>query len=206
MKKFLHIASKQYHFMQETITNRSRNTTAAKANYTAYRIVAVIDNDNMIKEEQTVFEQCYGDTGMRDRSTAIVLAGFSAREDMEDTLLRWLRRIAGAEQAFSLLSNNYGCHPDGNVYLRILDASKLLNLKNHMQVIEPFLQANAGKQVQWFKTAQISIGTATETLIRKAAYHYAQLSSAERFLITHLCVQRCEGTSFHTISRLALQP
>lgn len=192
--------------MQEIITNRSRYGTAVKTNHTVYRIVAVIDNDNIIKAEQANFNQCYGSEEKPEATTAISLASFNAKEDMEDTLLRWLRRITGAEQAFSILSNNYGCHPDGTVYMRILDASKLLNLKNHMQVIEPFIQANAGKQVQWFKTAQIIIGTASEPLIRKVAYHYAQQSSAERFLITHLCVQRNEGTVFNTISRLALQP
>lgn len=192
--------------MQEITTNGRRTVAVAKTNQATYRIVAVIDNDQILKEEQAIFKQCYTDATMPETSTAIELAGFNAREDMEDTLLRWLRRIAGAEQSFSILSNNYGCHPDGTVYLRILDASKLLNLKNHMQVIEPFIQANAGKQLQWFKTAQIIIGTATEPLIRQAAYHYAQQSSAERFLITHLLVQKHNGASFNTVSRLALQP
>ena len=192
--------------MQENITNSSRTISAIQTNQAKYRIVAVIDNDHILKEEQSRFKQHYADASMPETITSIELAEFKAREDMEETLLRWLRRIAGAEQSFSIISNNYGCHPDGTVYLRILDASKLLNLKNHMQVIEPFIQANAGKQMQWFKTGQIIIGTATESMIREASYHYAQQTSAERFLITHLLLQKNNSTAFNTISRLALQP
>ncbi len=192
--------------MQQITTSRHRNADPIKQDISQYRIVAVIDNDTFIKEEQAVCKKNYGSRNNTENSTYISLASFTAKEEMEDTLLRWLRRIAGAEQAFSVVSNNFGFHPEGSIYLRILDASKLLNLKNHMQVLEPFIQSNTGKKVNWFKTAEVMIGTVEENMHREAAYHYAQQSSAERLLISHLYVQKKGDIDFTTICKLPMQP
>ncbi len=192
--------------MQEITTGISRNADRIKQDACQYRIIAVIDNATYIKNEQAACKAFFGSTDKAVNSACISLACFIAKEEMEDTLLRWLRRIAGAEQAFSIVSNNFGFHPEGEVYLRILDASKLLNLKNHMQVLEPFIQSYSGKKVNWFKSAEINIGHVEEVMHREAAYHYAQQSSAERLLITHLCVQKKADTDFATICKLPLQP
>lgn len=192
--------------MQQIITSRNRNVDHIKQEVSQYRIIAVIDNDTYIKDEQAVCKKNYGSIDKTENSSFISLASFEAKEEMEDTLLRWLRRIVGAEQAFSVVSNNFGFHPEGKVYLRILDASKLLNLKNHMQVLEPFIQSNNNKKVNWFKSAEIIIGHVDEAMQLEAAYHYAQQSSAERLLISHLCVQKIGDNDFRTICKLPLQP
>jgi hypothetical protein len=72
----------------------------------------------------------------------IVLSCFHAKEEMEDTLVRWLQRICNLQGAFHITLNNFGGQPPHNIHLRIQDKEEIKKMINQLKMIDHFIQSN----------------------------------------------------------------
>uniref|UniRef100_UPI00142ED027 hypothetical protein n=1 Tax=Hydrotalea flava TaxID=714549 RepID=UPI00142ED027 len=70
----------------------------------------------MLLQQQVFFTAQYGYVCSAPRLT---IASFKAHEALEDTLLRYLHRIAGMQQALPFTLNNYSGVPEHSVYVRL---------------------------------------------------------------------------------------
>jgi hypothetical protein len=51
----------------------------------------------------------------------IAIAGFMAKEMLEETLIRWIQKICNVQKHFSVSLNNYSGIPAHTIYLRVQD-------------------------------------------------------------------------------------
>lgn len=73
---------------------------------------------------------------------ALELVSFRAREAMEETLIRWLHRIAGSQGNAELVLNNYSSLPPRTIYLRIMDPAPIRSWAAALSAIDPFIRSN----------------------------------------------------------------
>ncbi|SJZ33770.1 2'-5' RNA ligase family protein [Sediminibacterium ginsengisoli] len=78
----------------------------------------------------------------------IMLAHFTAREDMEATLIRWMHRIISAQKSFRVHLNRYGGVPPHSIYLGIEDHSPFRQLATEMQVVEQYIRSYGNAEVK----------------------------------------------------------
>ena len=79
----------------------------------------------------------------------IGLGSFLGREEMEETLIRWIQRICNSECRFVVTVNNFGCLPPDLLYLRILDQQPFLRLIKKLMVIDNYIFSNGYGEVEW---------------------------------------------------------
>lgn len=94
-----------------------------------------------IAEESTSFRFHYGSSNPMLRPH-VLIAGFRAREDMEETLTRWIQNICGLHSRFTVTLNNFSGFPPEHIYIRIQDPAPLQRLGNGLRMLNGFLESN----------------------------------------------------------------
>ncbi len=79
----------------------------------------------------------------------IELGSFYAREEMEETIIRWIQRICNAESRFVVTMNNFGSVPPHVLYLRIQDHQPFFRLISKLRVIDNYIFLNGYGEVEW---------------------------------------------------------
>lgn len=79
----------------------------------------------------------------------IELGSFYAREEMEETIIRWIQRICNAESRFVVTMNNFGSVPPDTLYLRIQDHQPFFRLISKLRVIDNYIFSNGYGEVEW---------------------------------------------------------
>ena len=106
----------------------------------------------------------------------IVIAKFLAKEEMEETLLRWMQRILCATKTFRLSLNNYGGLPGVNaIVLRVQDHQPFRQLAKELKVIDELVRSNGLPKAQLFAMPHLAFAPAlTKSLYDKALMDYSK--------------------------------
>src|SRR5688572_7000722 len=75
-------------------------------------------------------------------SYEIFLGSFQAKEEMENTIVRWLQRIFNLQGRFLVTLNNFSGQPPHNIHLRIQEPAEIKKMINQLNMIDHFIQAN----------------------------------------------------------------
>lgn len=131
----------------ETVGRRTVNEERAVA---TYRLVLAPDGglQQALAVESAYATAQYGAALAWSAKPVLELVRFEARKDMEDTLLRWMRRICGQFAAFDLAFNNYGSQPGTALYLRVADGNLLQTLAGNFHLLDGWLKANGMQAVR----------------------------------------------------------
>ena len=88
-----------------------------------YRLVIPADEpvSRQVKQLRKEWEEMFGNKAPSEKPPSITLACFSAREEMEETLMRWIRRICDQQVIFPVVLNNFSAIPPQIVYIRVQD-------------------------------------------------------------------------------------
>ncbi|MFT4024107.1 MAG: hypothetical protein QM664_10035 [Flavihumibacter sp.] len=115
-----------------------------------YRLVILPDGGlaTALAAESAYATSRYGSQAKWEERPVLELLRFRARADMEDTLLRWMRRICGQWAVFKLVFNNYGSHPLVPLYLRLADGSTLQSLAASFHLLDGWLKSNGMEAVR----------------------------------------------------------
>ena len=86
-----------------------------------YLLVGHPDADvyNKVMEEKQLFSAEYGEKIAIKTKPHITVANFLASEAMEPTIIKWMQRICGAQQSFTVTLNNYSGFPPHTIFLRV---------------------------------------------------------------------------------------
>lgn len=171
-----------------------------------YRLTIVPDGGLRASLDQAA---AYGQAQYLDRAKwvdrpMLELLRFRARPDMEDTLLRWMRRICGQSTAFALEFNNYGSRPDLPLYLRVADATGLKTLGASFRLLDGWLKSNGMDPVNLSALHRLPL---VQQLDAEAALAFLLDFSARslhaRLHVEELVLQKSTGS---VVSRLPLAP
>lgn len=111
---------------------------------TGYEYLLVVRPNAAVAEqvlaEKQLFAGRYSRKSVLKTPPHIVLAGFVAREEMEDTIIRWMHRITSVQQCFTVSLNNYSGIPPHTIYLRVQDALPFTNLALQLKAVNEYIR------------------------------------------------------------------
>lgn len=140
-----------------------------------------------ILSEKQHFLADYGLSAPLKTSAQITVAQFSAREGMEETLIRWIQRICSQQQSFLVTLNNYSGIPPHTIYLRVLDHGPFQQLSQQLRAIDEFIRSSACPPATLPAKPYLSLaGKLPEAVYSKAMPDYSRRIFHESFMVHEL--------------------
>ncbi|MBC6491047.1 hypothetical protein ACFSQD_15205 [Flavihumibacter stibioxidans] len=159
--------------------------------------------------EQLYAAEAFGKDAFSVSRPGMLLARFYAREEMENTLLRWLNRVAGQQESFPVLFNNYGSMPACPLYIRVQDPGPFRMLAENLRVIDAWLKGNDCPAITLFHHPRLPLmdrldeQKAMEILLEFSGRCFrAEMELEELILVSRVAGEERE----RMVSRLRLLP
>lgn len=171
-----------------------------------YRLLVIPDNnmDDLLALEKGYAEASYGKAIAWSEKPGIELLAFHARVEMENTLLRWMNRICGQSEVFSLSFNNYGSMPGLPLYIRMEDAQPLQSLAAAFLMLDGWLKSNGMGTVRLPRTHRLLLVEKLEANRElEILLDFSARSFRSEMEVSELVLIRAGG---QVISRLPLAP
>lgn len=128
--------------METTTINREAWASGMLTSLCRYQLMVYPDlatNTSIKAEQQYLYRQyqvnCPGEC------PGIMIAQFMAREDMEDTLIRWMHRIISTQNIFRVNIQGYGALSSRQLYLRVQEQEPFQQLATALQVIDQYIRS-----------------------------------------------------------------
>jgi hypothetical protein len=132
----------------------------------------------------------------------ITVAGFSAREEMEETLIRWIQRICSKNKSFVVTFNNYSGFPPHNIYLRVLDPVPFYQLALQLKTIDDFISSPFVLNHK----PHLSIAKLPEQVYEKVIRDYSQKIFHESFAANELILLKKDSGECKTLNIFRFLP
>jgi len=158
-----------------------------------YLLVGSPDKEvyNKIMEEKEHFSRQYRHNTASKTKPHITVSNFLARDEMEDTLIRWLQRILGDQESFPVTLNNYSGFPPHTVFLRVQDPQPFKDLAIQLKPIDFYIKSNQCPPAKFITHPHLSIARKlTAVTYEKAINDYARKIFHESFELTELVLLR----------------
>jgi hypothetical protein len=122
----------------------------------------------------------------------INVAAFSAREEMEETLIRWIQRICSMQNSFLVTLNNYSGFPPHTIYIRVQNPEPFLQLSKQLKVINDFVFLPA----KFIIKPHVNMATKLpQQIYEKSMFEYSQKIFHESFIVNELMLIKKESQS-----------
>lgn len=165
-------------------------------------------HEKVMAEKQHFYDE-YKNAAPIETTPYIMVSGFFAKEAMEDTLIRWMQRICGQQQSFTVTLNNYSGFPPHTIYLRVQNEYPFQQLKTHLKVLDNYVSSCACPPMQFVSKHHVSIaGKLPEEVYFKALTQYSHKSFHESFVVSELRLlkRRHEYEAGKPVNVFGLQP
>jgi 2'-5' RNA ligase len=121
----------------------------------------------------------------------VTIANFLARDIMEETFIRYLHRIIGAQESFPVTLNNYSGFPPHTVYVRVQDHQPFKQLAASLKIIDHYIRSNGCPEMKFIIRPHLSIARRLPARIyEKAMLDYSQQTFHESFVVNELVLLR----------------
>jgi len=143
-------------------------------------------NEKVMAEKRFFYDE-YKEQIAIKTTPHITIASFIAKEEMGNTIIRWMQRICARQQSFSVTLNNYGGFPPHTIYLRIQNEAPFCQLAKELNVINAYVDSCSCPPMLLIPRPNVSIaGDLPEKTFFKALTQYAHKSFHESFLVSEL--------------------
>lgn len=152
--------------------------------------------DRIVEERQQLLD----DYGLKSLPAGafITVAEFTARDGMEETLVRWIQRICIRQESFVVTFNNYGGLPPHTIYLRIMDHSPFRQLAGQLQAIDEFIRSSACPPATLVSRPILSLsGPLPAATYERAMPVFSRRSFHESFTAGELLLQKKDPVTGH---------
>ena len=144
-----------------------------------------------VMEEKYFFNGQYRQGASDTIPPDIAVASFTAKEAMEDIMIRWFRRIIAQQPAFTVTLNNYSGVPPHAVYLRVQEQEPFHRLAAGMGAIGEFLKNNECPPLRLYDRACIALAAGlAPSVYDKAMPDYSRRSFHASFEVSQLLLIR----------------
>lgn len=178
-----------------------------------YALVVVPDEavQTQLNTEKNYFFTAYGLEASQQSTLHITVTNFSAREEMESTLMRWIQRVCNNHPRFVTTLNNFSGLPSHTVYLRIQNHQPFKELVDRLKAIGDFIQSNDCPPIRLVSTPYITIANGLHhEIYEKAIKDYSGRLFHASFSVNSLLLMKRKHSSevFQQVSffPLAAQP
>ena len=176
-----------------------------------YILVAKPDavvHEKVIAERQNFYD-VYKDNAAINTNSYITMGRFFAREEMEETIIRWVQRICGKQQSFVVTLNNYSGFPPETIYLRVQNVKPFQHLAKELHVINTYVSDCLCPPMKFVSKPHVTIARCLpEEIFFKALIQYAHKSFHETFLVNELQLlkRKHQYDTCKSINVFGLQP
>lgn len=130
-----------------------------------------------VMDEKASFFNEYREVSAIQAKPHITIANFLAKEEMEDTVLRWMHRIISSHKAFTVALNNYSGFPNANtIYLRVQDHQPFKQLAKELKVIDELVRDNGLPKAHLISNPHMTIARR----LNKPVYEKAMLQYSNK--------------------------
>ncbi|MEP6751018.1 MAG: 2'-5' RNA ligase family protein [Bacteroidota bacterium] len=165
--------------------------------------------NNKIMEQKQQFYNDYQEKISIKTKPHLTVANFLASEAMEPTIIKWMQRICGSQQSFTVTLNNYSGFPPHTIYLRVQNPLPFQQLAKQLKTVDDFIRASACPPAKLITKPHLSIARRLpEQVYNKAMAEYAQKTFHESFMLDELLLLRRQHQfdSCKTIQVFRLRP
>lgn len=142
-----------------------------------YLLVAGLQSDllQQVTHISAALKHAFGGDLQLETTAHLQLAAFLAKEEMEDTILRWMQRLISRQPAFDLSLVNFGGSAAGkSIHLRVQDAAPFQSLARELRVIDELVQSNGLPAAQLVSQPKLRLATAgSASVFRRAMMEYS---------------------------------
>ena len=157
-----------------------------------YLLVVHPDDDvyTKVSAEKQRFNVQYSQGAVKAKPH-ITVGSFMAREEMEETLIRWIQRVSSQQKSFPVALNNYSGFPEHTIYLRVQDHQPFKQLATQLKVIDSYIRSNGYSPVKLINRPHVSIARRlSQDVYEKAMVDYSQKTFFELFTVRELVLLR----------------
>lgn len=197
--------------METGVEIMSLNKDWARLGLNEYLLVAHPDStiNNKIMEEKKFFYDEYKQKIAVKMKPHITVANYLAKEEMEETISRYVQRICNHQQSFSVCLNNYSGFPPHTIYLRVQNHQPFKQLAKQLKAVSDYVSSCSCPPVKLITNPHVTITRRLpETIYLKALMNFGQRSFYETFTVNELVLLK-RANQFDTckvINVFSLQP
>ncbi|MGZ3840013.1 MAG: 2'-5' RNA ligase family protein [Flavisolibacter sp.] len=165
------------------------------AAFSEYILVAPPDEElrGLLSLEKSDFEKVHGYDLHAEPAAGIVLAHFFVKEEMEETLGRWMQNICHLHNSFEVRLNNFSGFPPHAIYIRVQDPLPFRKLTKALSILDGFIQSSDCPPLQAVPIPHLPLaGGLPEGIYEKALPLYARRSFHAVFKVEKLLLLKKE--------------
>ncbi len=147
-----------------------------------------------LAEEKLQFYRRYREEGAVTTKPLLTVASFTAREAMEETLIRYMHRIVSTRGSFAVMLNNYSGKPPGEVFIRVQQPEPFKQLAEALKAIDHYVRSNGYPAATLITKPHVTIaGLLPENVYNKAMLDYSQRVFNTTFTVTEMLLLKRKG-------------
>ncbi len=141
-----------------------------------------------VMAEKANFSDTYRESAEIKMDPYIEVANFLGKEEMEETVLRWMHRIISAQKAFAVTLNNYSGFPNANnIFLRVQDHQPFRQLARELKVIDELVRDNGLPKAHLISNPHMTIARRLDKgVYEKAMMDYSRKDFHAEFQVNEL--------------------
>lgn len=163
----------------------------------------------LILDTRSGFEEAYHLSCREREQPYIRLASFIAKEEMETTIEKWIRRICAAQSSFPVVLNNFSGFPTGKLFVRVQHHEPFRKFAAALSVIDDYIKSYGCPSAKIVSHPHITIAKKLPgDLYTKAMLDYAQRDFSGSFMVQEIVLlkRKKENGEFRKINLFSLLP
>jgi hypothetical protein len=182
--------------MEREQVNRLLGKAVLAEDWPEYRLVIPADEpvSRQVRHLRMQWEEVYGKDGVSEKPPSITLACFTARQEIEETLMRWIQRICESQSSFPVTLNNFSALPPHIVYIRVQDEKPFTKLALQLKGLEDFM-----KDRRIFPKPFIKLGELPSDISTNNWMMYTHQLFHAAFMARKLVLYKREGIEWKTV-------
>src|SRR6266487_5015926 len=160
--------------------------------------------NNQLKEEKETFSSTYKVGVAKKTLPHITIADFLAREEMEETIIRYLRRILSTQTSFWVTLNNYSGFPEHTVFARVQEHQPFKQLAASLKVIDQYVRSNGCPPAKLITYPHLSIARRLQqNIYEKAMFENSKKTFYASFEVNELVLLKRKN-QFDTCTQVSV--
>jgi 2'-5' RNA ligase len=185
--------------MERLVTN-TKAADWSQLRLQEYSLVAIPDSkvfDKVMQEKQNFFAQYKQKTAIETKPH-ITIATFVAREEMEETISRYMHRILVKQESFEVALNNYSGFPPHSVYVRVQNPERFRQFGKELKAVDDYISSCLCPPLKLIRNPHVSIAKRLpESLYLEVMMDYSRKTFHETFMVSELVLLR-RNSEFET--------
>jgi 2'-5' RNA ligase len=140
-----------------------------------------------VEAEKERFSSDYNVSVAKSALPHITVANFLAKEEMEETVIKWMHRILSEQRSFNVELNNYSGFPPHTVYARKQEHQPFRQLAASLKVIDQYVRNNGCPPAVFITRPYLTIARRLQANVyEKAMFDYARKTFHATFIADEL--------------------